>query len=215
MRTTSARNDDMTLPTAATWHPLLPLASVSVTCALLGHKVHHTIVGDRNAACARCGAPILIRDQSLSRIAHTLSCFFGSHHYVSITRRSAHNEYVCERCGHPLLTDFHNEPYSTRNRFKKRVNYRCGLLGHHVYVVEGRSGTTEYVCRCGHSFLKRQSALTMIRHPLACVLGGHLLGINELRGDWAEYVCVRCGHPFCFKLATSHVKSDSEKPIHV
>jgi hypothetical protein len=41
----------------------------------------------------------------------------------------------------------------------------------------------------------------VIRHPLACVLLGHFVTVNEIRGDWAEYVCPRCGHPFYFKLA--------------
>jgi len=198
-------------------NPLLPVASASATCTLLGHKVHHTrIAKDSSTCCARCGAAILGQDHTVSRVAHTLSCFFGWHHYVPLARRSDHNEYVCERCGHPLLFEMTDDPYSTRNKFKKKVSYGCGLFGHRVHVVETGSTATEYACRCGHSFVKAQRALTVIRHPLSCVVLGHFLAINEVRGEWAEYVCLRCGHPFCFRLATGgRFKPNPEKPLHV
>jgi DNA-directed RNA polymerase subunit RPC12/RpoP len=181
---------------------MLPVAAASTRCALLGHKVHNTrISNDSVTPCVRCGAAILDRGQAVSRVSHTLSCFFGWHHYVAVASRAGHNEYVCGRCGHPLLFESARDPYSSHDKFKKKVNYVCGLLGHRVHVVQTGSKATEYACRCGHSFLKAQRELTVIRHPLACVVLGHFVTINEIRGEWTEYVCLRCGHPFCFKLA--------------
>ncbi|MGI8838038.1 MAG: hypothetical protein ACR2H4_15570, partial [Pyrinomonadaceae bacterium] len=201
-------------PTIVT--PMLPLAWASARCMLLGHKVHHTrIAKDSSTRCARCGAVILDRGRGVSRVAHTLSCFFGWHHYVAVASRAAHNEYVCQRCGHPLLIELARDPYSGHDKFKKRVNYACGLFGHRVHVVETGSKQTEYACRCGHSFLKAQRALTMIRHPLTCVVFGHFVTVNEIRGEWAEYVCLRCGHPFCFRLAASGQLEDLEQRLHV
>lgn len=194
-----------------------PRAYASVRCALWGHKVHHTRISNNSAThCVRCGAAILHQDLSVSRVAHTLRCFFGWHHYVPVATRSAHNEYVCERCGHPLLFQLARDPYSSHNKFKKKVNYACGLLGHRVHVVETGCETTEYACRCGHSFVKAQKRLTLIRHPLTCVLLGHFLTINQIRDNWAEYVCFRCGHPFCFGLAAGDRReSDPEHRLHV
>src|SRR5262245_50226584 len=145
-----------------------------MTCTLLGHKVDHTRIARKSATpCVRCGAAILDQGARASRIAHTLSCFFGWHHYVASDQRGQHNEYVCERCGHPLLFDLHSDPYSSHNKFKKKVSYFCGLLGHRVHVVEKGSKATEYACRCGHSFLKSRSDLKVIRHPMSCVVLGH------------------------------------------
>lgn len=183
-------------------NPSLPVASASAVCTLLGHKVDHTSIDeDLGTRCVRCDAPILGWDESVSRVAHTLSCFLGWHHYIPVTQRAAHNEYVCERCGHPLLFASERDPYSSNSKFRKKVNYWCGLFGHRVHVVRTGSEATEYACRCGHSFVKKQRQLTVIRHPLICVLMGHMVSINEIRGEWAEYLCLRCGHPFCFRLA--------------
>jgi DNA-directed RNA polymerase subunit RPC12/RpoP len=197
--------------------PMLPIVGASAICTLLGHKVHHTTIAKDSATrCARCGVAILDPGHSVSRVAHTLSCFFGWHHYVAVARRAAHNEYVCERCGHPLLFELARDPYSSHDKFKKRVNYACGLLGHRVHVVETGSETTEYACRCGHSFVKAQKALNVIRHPLTCVVLGHFVTVNEIRGEWTEYVCIRCGHPFCFRIARSGpLESEEEQRPHV
>ena len=195
---------------------IMPVVGASATCKLLGHKVHHTTIAKDSATrCARCGVAILDRGHNVSRVAHTLSCFFGWHHYVAVARRAAHNEYVCERCGHPLLFELARDPYSSRDKFKKKVNYACGLFGHRVHIVETGSKTTEYACRCGHSFVKTQKALTLIRHPLTCVVLGHFLMVNKLRGEWTEYVCIRCGHPFCFRLATYGQLENPETRVHV
>lgn len=196
---------------------VLPVVSASVRCTLLGHKVHHTTIAkDSSTQCVRCGAAILDQNHAVSRVAHTLSCFFGWHHYVSVGTRADHNEYVCERCGHPLLFESARDPYSIQDKFRKKVNYACGLLGHRVHVVETRSKTTEYACRCGHSFIKEQKSLSVIRHPLACMTLGHYVTVNEIRDHWTEFVCVRCGHPFCFKLAGGRPpETDLEQSLHV
>lgn len=187
-------------PTAI--NSVLPVASTSAVCILLGHRVHHTRIDEAlGTRCVRCEAPILGQDEGVSRVAHTLSCFFGWHYYVAVAQRAAHNEYICERCGHPLLFALARDPYSSDGKFKKKVNYFCGLFGHRVHVVRTGSETTEYACRCGHSFVRRQRGLKVIRHPLSCVLLGHFVAINEIRGEWAEYTCHRCGHPFCFRLS--------------
>lgn len=177
----------------------LPVGYASVRCRLLGHKVHYTRI-DRSAftPCARCGVAILDEGPNISRVAHTLSCFFGWHHYVLIDKRSGHNEYACEKCGHPLLLALSSDTSSKVKRFKKRVNYACGLFGHRVHTVKTESTSTEYACRCGHSFVKTQTELTVIRHPLRCVLLGHSLTVNAVRGEWTQYVCFHCGHPFLF-----------------
>ena len=195
-----------------------PVVRSSAKCTLLGHKVDHTRIARKSCTpCVRCGKAILDQGPTVSRVAHTLSCFFGWHHYVSRGKRAQHSEYVCERCGHPLLFESGSDPYSSHNKFKKKVNYVCGLLGHRVHVVKKGSKAIEYACRCGHPFLKAQADLKVIRHPMRCVVLGHYVRVNDTRGLWVEYVCLRCGHPFCFKLIgyDSDLESNSEQPLHV
>lgn len=192
----------MNLPTPTNVSPILPIVWSSGTCALFGHKVHHTKISrDASTPCARCGASILEPSSGVSRVAHTLSCFFGKHQYAPIATRAGHHEYVCEKCGHSLLFEAAHDPHASLSKFKKRVNYGCGLFGHRVHVVTERSEAIEYACQCGHSFVKSQNALKVIRHPLACIMLGHFVIGNEIRGEWAEYLCSRCGHPFSFRLA--------------
>ena len=198
----------------------LPVVRFSARCTLLGHKVDHTRITRKPCTpCARCGAAILDQGPGVSRVAHTLSCFFGWHHYVALGKRAAHNEYVCEKCGHPLLFELGSDPHSSHSKFKKKVAYLCGLLGHRVHVVKKDSKATEYACRCGHPFRKAQADLEVIRHPMRCVLLGHYVTVNDTRGEWAEYVCLCCGHPFCFRLTTSELEPDLdsnlEQPLHV
>jgi DNA-directed RNA polymerase subunit RPC12/RpoP len=181
--------------------PSLSVALASARCVLFGHSVHHTRIDGDAGTCARCGNAILDQGTTVSHVSHTLSCFFGRHHYIRVANRKAHHEYVCERCGHPLLFELFRDPYARQGTFEKRVSYACGLLGHRVHVVATRSNATEYACVCGHSFVKAEKGMTVIRHPLACVVRGHFITANETRGEWAEYVCRRCGHPFCFKIA--------------
>lgn len=193
--------------------PTLSEAHASVRCSLFGHTVHHTrVTSEAQTPCTRCGATILVQDQSVSRIAHTLSCFFGKHHYEPMATRADHHEYVCEKCGHSLLFELASDSYARLSNFRKRVSYACGLFGHRVHVVATGSRTTEYACECGHPFVKTPGALTLIRHPLRCVLLGHFITLHEIRGDWAEYVCHVCGHPFCFRFAAfTQVESDLQR----
>jgi DNA-directed RNA polymerase subunit RPC12/RpoP len=198
----------------------LRVVRFSAKCTLLGHKVDHTRIARKSCTrCVRCGAAILDQGPTVSRIAHTLSCFFGWHRYIFRGKRAEHNEYVCERCGHTLLFELGSDRYSRHNEFKKKVSYICGLLGHRVHVVKKSSKATEYACRCGHPFLKAQADLKVIRHPMRCVVLGHYVTVNHIDGLWAEYVCLRCGHPFCFKLTACELESDLEsnleQPLHV
>ena len=197
--------------------------STVVRCALgqLGAPVARVALGqlgeqgEPGALCTRCGDAILDLGNHFSHVTHTLSCFFGGHHYVLVASRTGHREYVCERCGHPLLFERDHDPYAGEANFKKRVSYGCGLFGHRVHVVATRSNVTEYACVCGHSFVKTKSGMNVIRHPLACMAWGHFISLHEIRGEWAEYVCRRCGHPFCFKLEgfASH-ESTQEQALH-
>jgi DNA-directed RNA polymerase subunit RPC12/RpoP len=196
--------------------PRLSVALASARCVIFGHRVHHTRVSsEAHTPCVRCGKPILDQGNAVSHVSHTLSCFFGRHHYVRVARRKGHHEYVCEKCGHPLLFELFRDPYSSRGKFAKRVSYACGLLGHRVHVVTTDQTFTEYACVCGHSFIKAERGMTVIRHPLACVVRGHFIAAHQVRGEWAEYVCRRCGHPFSFRLAGSaRRESNREQRAH-
>ena len=171
----------------------------SLACRVLGHAVDNQAFarGDgRHRRCVSCGADYL-RPAGLTRVRHTLSCFLGHHHYRWTAVRHRHNEYVCVRCGHPLLFDARSDPYRRARSFTKRVRYLCGLTGHRVHVVCRRRGWTEYACGCGHSFLLR-AGLDRIRHPAVCVAGGHRVAFVEHRAGHDEYRCRDCGHTFGF-----------------
>lgn len=146
----------------------------------------------------RCGQPYLGADGSLTHVRHTLSCFFGHHTYSKLIDRDGHHEYVCVRCGHPLLFAADADPYVARPMFEKKVRYLCGLFGHKVRHVTDRNGFSEYACRCGHTFLKQHGDMSHITHPMICVASGHRIRYVESRGGYAEFVCRDCGHPFCF-----------------
>lgn len=172
---------------------------MNISCRLWGHHIDNRVaaVHDVDRRC-RCGTPYLARDGSLTRVRHTLSCFLRHHTYVPLSDRHGCREYVCVRCGHPLLFDDAHDPYRKATRFEKRVRYLCGLFGHRVTRVTEREGAVEYGCRCGHTFLKNDGGLATIRHPMVCVLLGHFVRYVTARGGYDEYVCVNCGHPFCF-----------------
>lgn len=115
-----------------------------------------------------------------------------------MSERDGHNEYVCVRCGHPLLFTCADDPWAESRIFAKKVRYLCGLFGHRVHRVTGRDGFVEYACFCGHSFLKSEDSLPRVTHPLVCVVSGHFVRYVSRRAGFAEYVCRHCGHPFCF-----------------
>lgn len=177
-------------------------ASVATTpldrlrCRLFGHRVHNKAFFEDGHVCTRCRQPILQRG-AITRVGHTLACFLRVHTYDLLDERDGHREYVCVRCGHPLLFQSAADPYDGR-AFVKKVRYFCSLFGHDVHHVGTRSGLEEYACGCGHSFLKGAARLAHIRHPLVCFFQGHRIEWFASRGMLDEYVCRDCGHPFCF-----------------
>ncbi len=146
----------------------------------------------------RCGTQYLAEDGTATRVRHTLSCFLGHHTYKRLIDRHGYHEYVCVRCGHPLLFQEDLDPYAARVQFPKKVRYICGLVGHRVERVAAREGFVEYACPCGHTFLTSDHGRTTIHPPTVCVLFGHWIRFVACRGGFAEYVCRNCGHPFCF-----------------
>ena len=172
-----------------------------LACALWGHHVDNhdfrALAAHRQRTC-RCGKGYLGTNGSATRVRHTLSCFLGHHTYERLATRDGYHEYVCVQCGHPLLFAADRDPYANALLFRKKVRYLCGLFGHHVVAVTERDGLTEYACGCGHSFLRDEPDLRVIRHPAICVAAGHWIRFLTTRAGYSEYVCRNCGHPFCF-----------------
>ena len=173
----------------------------AVGCALFGHRVDNRAFSRIRGAVKSCpcGAAFLQEDGSETRISHTASCFVFGHSYIESGERCGHREYVCRRCGHPLLFEAGRDPYAGHRSFRKQVRYLCNLFGHRVHRVTGRGGLTEYACDCGHAFLKREPDLEVVKHPPACLFAGHFVRFVERRGAYVEYRCRACGHTFCFR----------------
>src|SRR5262245_57306925 len=172
-----------------------------ISCALWGHHVDNhrfRASSTHHGRTCRCGAAYLPHDGSATRVRHTLSCFLGHHTYERLTDRDGHHEYVCVQCGHPLLFAADRDPYARATIFDKKVRYLCGLFGHRVREVTRRDGFVEYACGCGHTFLRSEADLEVVRHPAICVAAGHWIRFVTSRAGYTEYVCKHCGHPFCF-----------------
>jgi DNA-directed RNA polymerase subunit RPC12/RpoP len=169
-------------------------------CAVWGHAVDNRVFrrAAGSARRCRCGAAYLSEDGTATRVRHTLSCFFRHHSYVRVAGREGHHEYVCVRCGHPLLFAEDDRRFGRRHAFTKKVRYLCGLFGHRVHAVVSRQGYIEYACHCGHTFLMVHGSRGRIRHPLICFFTAHRIRFLARRDGYAEYVCGDCGHPFCF-----------------
>lgn len=75
-----------------------------------------------------------------------------------------------------------------------RASVRCALFGHKVHHTKIASDACTPCARCGAAILDQGNSVSR-------VLLGHVVTVNEIHGDWAEYVCRRCGHPFYFRLA--------------
>ncbi len=165
-------------------------------CAAIGH--HITPEEARNQQC-RCGQRYLHADGMPSKIRHVVSCFVGGHHYRVIAERAGRSECACIRCGHPLLLTPDRVP-DARGVLRKRVRYACNLFGHRVQHVAERHGVHEYVCHCGHTFLKHAPHLQVIKHPPICLVAGHTVRFITARARHREYACDHCGHAFCFAI---------------
>jgi hypothetical protein len=175
-----------------------------LSCAVWGHLVDNEVfraASGHDRRC-RCGTEYLQENGAATHVRHTLSCFLRHHTYVLLLDRDGVHEYVCVRCGHPLVFRRDADPFADRDRFPKKVRYACGLLGHRVSEVATRDGFVEYACHCGHSFLKRAGGARKIRHPLICFFTAHRITFLTRRAGYAEYVCEDCGHPFCFADAS-------------
>ena len=171
-----------------------------VGCALWGHVVDNEQFrrSSGNDRHCRCGAEYLREDGAATHVRHTLGCFLRHHSYVLLADRDGVHEYVCVRCGHPLVFRADADRFAGRGRFAKKVRYACGVFGHRVSAVASRNGYVEYACHCGHSFLKASTGADKIRHPLRCFFAAHRVRFITRRAGYAEYVCDDCGHPFCF-----------------
>ena len=171
-----------------------------LSCRIWGHVVDNAVFS-RSAGAprrCRCGVEYLPEDGRTTHVRHTLSCFLRHHTYVRLTDREGAHEYVCMRCGHPLVFPAGSDRFADRASFTKKVRYACGLFGHRVTAVASRQGFVEYACHCGHSFLKHAAGERKIRHPLLCFFTAHRIRFVTHREGYAEYVCDDCGHPFCF-----------------
>jgi hypothetical protein len=185
-----------------------------LSCALWGHQVdNHHFAAELTARRCRCGSEYLHRDGSLTRVRHTLSCFLGKHSYVPLANRDGCREYVCVQCGHPLVFRDGCDPYRAVGEFRKKVRYLCGVFGHCATEVASRNGCVEYACGCGHTFLKERRQHGKIRHPAVCVALGHYLRYVTSRAGYEEFVCVNCGHPFCFVARDMAVATDARDAL--
>jgi transposase-like protein len=160
-----------------------------VSCLLLGHQA---------ANRCDCQTHAFAEDSTLRHIRHVLSCFLGGHHFEWIASRQSHNEYVCHSCGHQLLLGTDHKVVGMP--LWRRPRYFCSVFGHDVRRIGERFGFSEYVCGCGHSFMKRKATLKKIKHPLICTLFGHFVRFLGRRDGYSEYLCQVCGHTFCYPV---------------
>jgi DNA-directed RNA polymerase subunit RPC12/RpoP len=193
-----------------------PSLVVQFSCSLWGHVVDNEIFRRATGSSrqCRCGTSYLAEDGSLTHVRHTLSCFLRHHTYVRLADRDGVHEYVCVRCGHPLVFPAEHDRFAQRDRFVKRVRYACGLFGHRVKAVATRDGFVEYACHCGHSFLKKAGNQQTIRHRLTCFFRAHRIRFLAHRVGYTEYVCTDCGHPFCFADQAQDRQSARPIPEH-
>ena len=182
-----------------------------LTCRVFGHRFaghSRTEAHGRKNQCS-CGEPLIRADGSAAHVRHNLACFLGGHSYKKIGERAGHCEYVCGDCGHPLMFERKTSSYAYQERFRKFVRHRCAWFGHTVHEVTERRGLTEYACHCGHSFLLQAKGLTIVRHPLLCVMTGHRITLLARRDELSEFRCRDCGHPFCLADGTGWFQSPS------
>src|SRR5262245_22534222 len=167
-------------------------ARTTIVCALVGHKA----AAKHSCACLR---PRLTTDGAHAHGRHILSCFGLGHRFERLIDRDGLREYICSDCGHQLLVPCDQDPFVHYESFKKRPRYWCSIFGHHVEKVAERAGLIEYLCKCGHSFLKREHFIRKIKHPVICTLAGHFVRFICRREGYSEYVCGVCGHSFLYE----------------
>src|SRR5215216_4242336 len=108
-----------------------------LVCFAFGHNVNNRVFASRRSGLKECpcGLPFLREDGSVTRVSHTLSCFFFGHDYEKMGSRDGHREFVCVTCGHPLLFDVKRSPYARKQSFHKHVKRSCILFGHALHTV--------------------------------------------------------------------------------
>ena len=173
---------------------------MQMTCVLFGHDMNnHRFQKTWPKKFCDCGE--LILSNRPTPIRHILSCFFGGHSYIFLGSRDHHDEYMCTRCGHPLLFSVEKNIFPEKQKFRKKARYLCNLFGHKVHPVTQRQSLWEYACFCGHSFLKKKRQVkTKITHPLRCFFAGHFVENIGDRSDCSEFLCTVCGHTFLLGL---------------
>jgi DNA-directed RNA polymerase subunit RPC12/RpoP len=166
-------------------------ARMRILCALIGHKA----AARNSCSCLRYRLTV---DGTHTHVRHILSCFVMGHRFERLIDRDGLREYICSECGHQLLVQSDQDPFAHYDSFQKRPCYWCSIFGHHVERVAERAGLIEYLCKCGHSFLKRH-AVRKIKHPAICTLAGHFVRFVCCRQGYSEYVCGVCGHAFLYE----------------
>ena len=181
-----------------------PASVQRLWCGVMGHRIDH--LGERRVASTHptclCGKVIL--GTGLTHIGHVFGCAVNGHRLTRLRRRAHGDEYVCQRCAHPILLPTRGPAVT-----QKAIDWACGMRGHRVVAVGSWKGFVEHACGCGHPFLL-EGRNTVVRHPAACVLAGHMVEQVGRRGRHAVYRCNRCGHPFYFnRVAAARHKSPS------
>ena len=103
-----------------------------LSCTLWGHVVDNEVFSynhDRARRCRQCGLRYLDEDGTRTHVRHTVSCFLRHHTYVRLTDRDGIHEYVCVRCGHPLVFPPVSDRFAERTRFTKRSGICAGFSG--------------------------------------------------------------------------------------
>ena len=165
-------------------------------CSVMGHRIDH--LGERashraHPACL-CGGRIL-RNGTTTHIGHVFACARHGHELRLVRQRAGLDEFVCDRCAHPMLLA---SPRAKTRMRRKPIDWVCGIRGHRVMAIGRWRGYVEQACGCGHPFLL-EARTEVVRHPAQCVLVGHSVKRLGRRGRHDVFRCERCGHPFYFE----------------
>ena len=99
-----------------------------LSCRIWGHVVDNAVFNRAPGAVrrCRCGVEYLPEDGRTTHVRHTLSCFLRHHTYVRLTDRGGVHEYVCVRCGHPLVFPAGSDRYASHlvfNMYKDATQF--------------------------------------------------------------------------------------------